>query len=79
MSKIAIYVVGAVVAMGVLTGIYRGIYNKGWHAGQDALQASVEKRNQEAARHAKEARNEMDKCYDAGHSWDQSRGVCITK
>lgn len=57
----------------------RHYYNKGWYAGQDALQASVEKRNHDAARHAQEARNEMDKCYDANRDWDQSRGVCITK
>jgi hypothetical protein len=47
--------------------------------GQDDLQVAVEKRNREAAQQAQEARNALDRCYDSDGTWDQSRGVCVTK
>lgn len=76
------FVIAGAVALALLAGfgfLTRHYYNKGWYAGQDALQTAVEKRNHEAAQKAQESRNEMDKCYDAGRDWDQSRGVCKPK
>lgn len=75
--------IGAAIAVSVLLGIWAGItrsyYNKGWYAGQDALIESIRKKDANAAAHAQERRNEMDKCYDAGREWSQSRGVCDAK
>jgi hypothetical protein len=45
--------------------------------GQDDLQVAVENRNKEAAKQAQEARNALDRCFDSGGDWDQSRGVCV--
>jgi hypothetical protein len=65
--------------LGAWATLTRHYYNKGWYAGQDALQESIEKVNKEAATAAQERRNALDKCYDTGGTWDQSRGVCVAK
>jgi hypothetical protein len=77
--KIALYLIAAAIIVSTLTALYYRIDRAAYIRGQDDLQVAVEKRNSEAAKKAQEARNALDRCYDAGGNWDQSRGVCIDK
>jgi hypothetical protein len=75
-------IIAGVIAVAVIGGFWAFIAAReraAYIRGQDELQVAVEKRNATAAKGAQEARNALDKCYDSGGTWDQSRGVCVAK
>lgn len=79
LPNVAIYMILAAVFVGAAWVLYDRIDRAAYIRGQDQLQTAIQKRNAEAARGAQEARNALDRCYDAGDSWNQSRGVCEPK
>jgi hypothetical protein len=82
LAKLVPWYVWLAIAAAVVTAVTAYVMAReraAYIRGQDELQQAVEKRNREAAQHAQEARNALDRCYDAGRSWDQSRGVCLDK
>jgi hypothetical protein len=79
LPKFAIYGAIALAVVLALAGLYKAIDSAAYERGQHELAVAVEKRNVEAGRVARERINEAAKCNDAGRTWDQSRGVCLSE
>jgi hypothetical protein len=81
LSPVTLLALGAMLsALPVATGGYAlgkwvG-WSSGYSAGKTAIVEAVNKRNAEAAQVAKDARNDIDACFNAGGEWLQEVGKC---
>lgn len=65
--------------VGWLAGNYVGYGNgqdEGRQQGFYLAQEAIRKQDAKSVEAARSAINELDKCYDLGGTWDQSRGLC---
>lgn len=76
LTKLGIYAVLIVVALGAIYGGYRVWRHGVWVEGRDAALEAVARQNDVAAKAAEKVVLTTDQCFDSGGSWNVSTGKC---